>query len=298
MTLICANNKGIAKTCKKMTTLTTERSLFLTVPGFAFADATEFADDDAWKGYIADGSIIPLQGVRLVEGQDFEDPIIETDSGEKIETFEGQRGARYKMLYPIDQHKLVRLLSGQNFGVIYGDRNNNIKGVKLEDGTITGFALSFFKIWKQERPGADNAPYTTIDLQEEDVDEWDADGIYLTPTWRVSRLDGVLQVDLTTGTISVGVFSATVKYINSDNPNSDGSNVERAISGLVDANFEIYDQTGSLLTPTTDYTATEDSATPGLYSIDTTAGGAITSGTCQVVATASMLYNSEQETVS
>lgn len=294
----CLNNKGIGETCKQKTPITIVRALFLTVPGFAFADATEFASKADWLDYIAAGSIIPLQGVREEEGQDFEDPVIETTAGEKIDTFEGQRGARYKLLYPLDQHKLVRLLNDGNFGVILGDRNNNLRGTKLDDGTITGFNLSYFKVWKQDRPSAENAPYTMIDLQEEDPDEWDKSGVYLTPTWRVSRINGILQVVLTTGTIAAGVFTANVDYVDNSSFNPDGSAISRGINGAVDANFRIYNQAGALLTPTTDYTATPVTGVDGEYSIDTTVGTPITGGTCQVVAAADFLYGSEIETLS
>lgn len=294
----CLNIKGVAKTCKGKTPITIVRGLFLTVPGFAFADASEFADRDKWLEYIAAGSIIPLQGVREEEGQDFEDPVIQTTAGEKIDTFEGQRGARYKLLYPLDQHKLVRLMNDGNFGLIKADRNNNVRGTILSDDSITGFSLSFFKVWKQERPSAENAPYTMIDLQEEDPDEWDANGVYLTPTWRVSRLDGVLQVVLATGTIAAGVFTANVNYVDGSSYNSDGTPVTRPISGLLVENFRIYNQAGALLTPTTEYTATPVAGVPDEYTIDTSVGTAITGGTCQVVATQTALYNSEVETLS
>lgn len=289
----CLNFKGIGSTCKKMTPITMDRALFLTVPGFALADATELADRATFLGYIADGSIIPLQGVKEIEAQDFEDPIIETSAGEKIRTFEGQRGARYKLLYPLDQHKLVRLLDDGNFGVIRADRNNNLIATILADGTITGFSTSFFKVWKQERPGADNAPYTTIDIQYEDPNEWDVSGIYLTPTWRVSRIEGVLQVVLTAGVIAAGVFTASVNYVDASNPTSAGATNTKTISGLLAANFQIYDQAGALLTPTTDFTATPVTGSAGDYTIDTTVGTPITGGTAQVIASATALYNSE-----
>lgn len=293
----CLNNKGIAKTCKKKTPITTERAMFLTVPGFAFADAVEFADRDTWLGYIADGSILPLQGIREVENQNFEDPIIETTSGEKIGTFEGQRGSRYKLLFPLDQHQLVRLLNDGEFGVIIADRNNNLRGTMLDDGTITGFTTSFFKVWKMDSPAADVAPWTMIDVQYDDPDEWDAKGVYLTPTWRVSRIDGVLQVVTSSSAIVAGVFTTTVKYIDATNPTSAGATNEKAIPGLLVNNFKVYNQAGALLTPTTDYTVTESTDTPGEYEVDTTAGTPITGGTVQVIATATALYNSEAETL-
>jgi hypothetical protein len=303
MAIQCTTHKGVAKTCKTKAPITAIKQLFLTVPGFAFADETSFLSEADWLGYIADGSIIPLVDVREQEDQSFEDPTIETTNGEKVDTFEGQRGALYRMLYDLDQHQIMRLLSGQNFGLIKGDRNNNARATKLSGGTITGVQLSFFKVWKMTEPDAENAPYSMVQLQEDDPGEWDDNGIYATPTWRLSRLgqpgNGVLQVDLTCGAIAAGVFTATVKYINTANPTNTGGTNERAISGLDVNSFRIFDQAGALLTPTTDYTVVESTSTPGEYTIDTTAGTPITGGTCQVIAYSSgttyALYNSEEQ---
>lgn len=293
MGITCLNGKGIAKTCQKMTKTTAIKAAFLTVPGFAFPTAADFADDDYWKTEIAAGNIIPIQDVKEQENQDFEDPIIETTSGEKIDTFEGQRGSRYKCLFPLDQHKYARLLSGGNFGLIKGDRNNNLRASYLDDGVqIGGFSLSFFKVWKQLDPDAENPPYTYIDFQEEDPDEWDKSGVYLAPTWRIGRLDGVLQVDLVAGAIAAGVFVIEVNYLNNSDLNSDGTDVEKAISGLLVDNLRVFDQAGALLTPTTDYTVTPVTGILDSYTVDTTVGTPITGGTAQVIASADALYNS------
>ena len=63
-------------------------------------------------------------------------------------------------------------------------------------------------------------------------------------------------------------------------------------------NFQVYNQAGALLTPTTDYTVTAVAGQDGVYTVDTTAGTPITGGTCQVKASATALYNSEVETLS
>lgn len=297
MSIVCLNNKGIGNTCKAFSEITAIKSLFLTTPDFAFTDATDFADRDAWNAYIAAGSIIPLQGVREQENQDFEDPVIETANGEKIQTFEGQRGNLYRLLYPLDQHKLVRLMNYRNFNLIKGDRNNNIRATLLDDDTqIAGFKLSFFKVWKMVDPDAENAPYTLIQLQEDDPNEWDNRGRYLTPTWLVSRLEGVLQVvTVQAGAIAAGAFTVNVNYVDQGYYNSDGSANSHAISGLVAANFQLYDQTDALLTSPGEYTVTEDANEAGKYDFTTTPS--ITGGKIKVIASATALFNSEQITL-
>jgi len=293
MSITCGNGVGPAKTCIGKTPTTAIKVLFATVPGFSFTDAASFATRADWLTAIAAGSIIPIIQIREQENMDFEDPIIETTNGEKISTFEGQYGTRYKTLYPLDQHKLVRLMDGGNYGIYKADRNNNLQGWLDTDDTIQPFTTSFFKVWKQQQPDAENPPYTNIDIQEDDPGEWNGKGFYLTPTWGPSRLDGILNVRLTAGAIALGVFVASVNYVNVSTASSAGVAISKAVTGLVDANFKIYNDSGTLLTPTTDYTAVAVAGSDGDYTIDTTAGTPIVAdSTCQVVPSSIALYQS------
>ena len=297
MTLQCSVVNGVAQTCKIKTPITAPKRLYVTRPGVTWADTTELATESVWLGKLADGTLKYIGEVFSHEVQDFEDPIVESNTGERNDTFEGQRGMLYNILHDLDQHQILRTYTGQLWNLIVIDRNGYARMTLNSDGTIEGIPLSYFKVGKQTSADAENLAYTPVQTQEENPDDWDQSGLYFKPdTWKFMRLGsptaGVLQTTLTCTAIAAGVFTASVNFVNTANPSGDGSANTKAITGLLAANFKVYDQSGSLLTATTDYTATAVTGSDGDYTIDTTVGTPITGGTCQVIASTTALYNS------
>lgn len=298
MSLICVNDlAGVGEECNQATPITVLSGLFLTTPDFEFANFTDFADQDKWLEGIRDGYIFPLQGIQEEEPQDVEDGVYEGSTGDKTFMYEGKRGSIYKFKMSLDAHKIMRGYSFKNWRLFELDRNNNIKGTSPDGTKATGFKLSYFRTKKQDKPTSENPPFTPVELQHANVKEYDQNGIYVSPSWLAADLYGVLQVTLVAGTITSNKFTVTVNYVDGSSKGSAGTAPSAAISGLGAANFKVVDQLGAVLDSATQYTATESSTTPGEYEIDATVG-AMTSGTCQVIPSTTMLYKSAEETVS
>lgn len=288
----CITGNGPGATCKTMTPTTLDKILEFTDPSFTFADGVELMDRDAHIAGIVAGSIIVIPEIDEVEPQDFEDPLIETTGGSKIPTFSGMRGRRYKMRFDLEQHKMVKAaLDNKNLKLVRGDRNGNWKATKNTDGTIAGFDLSFIKVWKQQDPGVDAPAWTIIDVQESEPDEWDVTGVYAKPSWAISRLRGALQVTATAGTISTGVFTLTLKYIDGSSFDEIGLPFTRNITGALEANMLIYDQLGALV-PVGNITSVPTTGSEYIYTVTT--APAITAGTFELIASANFLYVSLQ----
>ena len=299
MAVICANEfDGIGEVCEQSPLVTIVQSLFFTMPNFSFASHADFADEDKWKAAIAEGKILPVHKVLEQEGQDVEDSIYESTSGSKVKNFEGRRGAMYRVLLPLEQHKILRSYDQKNLKLFFLDMNNRVLGTSPDGVKVQGFSLSYLNISKQQRPTPDAPAFTTVTIQEQDVNEWDSNGRYLKPTWLGTSLTGVLKVDMTPSTVAANIFTAVVEYKDSSSLSSAGAARTAPVSGLTADNFRIIDNTGAVLdpdaTPTPEYAVVESTDTPGTYTVTATA---LASGSCQIIATADNLYKSEIETL-
>lgn len=293
MAIVCLNTlSGIGEVCEQATPITITSGFFLTRPDFEFSSFSSFATQADWLTGIVDNKIFPVQGVKDEEPMDFEDSVTDTPSGDKVFNFEGRRGKRFKILLPLEMHKVLRTYDRKNFKIFYLDRNNNIRGTTPDGTKVTGFSLNYFRIPKQQSPYPDNPAYSYIEVQELDINEWDRNGVYVNPTWLGSTVKGVLTVEATPSTVATNDFTVAVSYVDNSGLTSAGANTTAAISGLVAANFEVIDQTGAVVTPEK---VTESTTTPGTYTIETSA---MTSGSVQVIPSSTALFKSEVETVS
>jgi len=301
MAIICLNTlSGIGEVCDQATPITITSGFYLTRPDFQFDTFSSFATEADWLTAIVNNEIFPVQGIKDEEPMDFEDSVTDTPSGDKVFNFEGRRGKRFKILLPLEMHKVLRTYDRKNFKIFYLDRNNNIRGTTPDGTVVTGFSLNYFRIPKQQSPYPDTPAYSYIEIQELDINEWDVNGIYVNPTWLGSTIKGVLTVETTSSTIAANVWSTVVQYVDNSGLTSAGANTTVAISGLVAANFTITDQDGAILdgaaTPTPDFTVTESTTTPGTYAFDASEG-TITSGTIQVTPSSTELFKSTAETL-
>jgi hypothetical protein len=165
------------------------------------------------------------------------------------------------------------------------------------DGTIVqGVDLSYFQVSKQDNNiGADTPAFTMITVQERIVDEWDVDGVWLKPSFLLQKLDSLTKVTVTASSVVSNGFTLTISYDNNSDLSSDGSTNSLPLVGLTDSDLTIIDQTSATLTPTTDYTVTDNN--DGTYDVDATAGG-LTSGSAAVKPYATSLYESDAVTLS
>lgn len=293
MSLICANEqlKGIGETCKQATPLTALSGVIFTLADYEFASLADFADETKWKEGIASGKIFPVQGVYEREGQDVEDAILESSTGDKVFQYEGRRGQMLKFVLTLDQHKLLRQYSHLNLRYFKVDRNNNICGTTPDGVKVKGFRIPFIFVGKMETPSSDAAALTPVTIQEGNVNEWDRNGVYVNPEWFATDLHGTLHVEATPSSIVTNAFSVTVAYVDGSQLQATGAKSSVAITGLLADNFRVIDQTGAVVAAPV---VTESATIPGTYSV--TASG-MTSGTVQVVATADNLYKSDVELV-
>jgi hypothetical protein len=298
MGLVCLNDlPGLGSGCGQAAPLQPASGLLLTLNDFEFSTFSDAVNQTKWLEGIKDGKIFPLQEIDDEEKMDFEDSEQETSTGRLIFQFEGARRRMYKVTVPVDLHQKLRDYSFQKLRVFVVDYNNNIIGTSPDGTKLKGFKLSYFRVLKQEWATSGNGYSTNIKIQYADVNEWDRFGKYFTPTWLASDLNAITKVEATPSVMAANKFTISVNFVDKAEISGAGSLKTAAISGLVAANFQLIDQTGATLSPTTAYTATESTSTAGLYTIDATVG-AMTSGSVQVIPSVTMLYKSDVETVS
>jgi len=287
--LLCLNQlDGVGVSCEKLTPLTGLRLIVLARPGFSFDDSEDFATLASWNTAIANKDVLVIPNASSQENQKVEDGINTSPYGDETFLWSGMRGLRLLFLLTLDQHKILKTYSDKNWTLFRLDRNNNIVGVKNDDGTISGFTLSYFHVFDQLEPTEGEPCYTPIKFQEIDPGEYNAKGCYVNPVWRVINLDPITKVTLTCSTVDTFVFTATVAYVPESTFEKDGTALSSPVSGLVAADFQVIDQAGDIEV----CTAEESETVLGTYTIT---GVDITEGSCQVIPTADDLYESEVE---
>jgi len=291
MSLNCANEvAGIAQICEKKYPVQNYKGLLLLAPGFSLASAQELADRETVIGYIADQKIFPIQRLVSVENQDTEGSVEETSTQEKIFNYEGLRGAMYEAIMPLASHKIARTYNDIDWTIIYIDMKGTLIFKQNTNGTVQGLSTNLFHVWPLPTP-SEVATKTKIQIQEANIDDLDVNGYYLNPTWDPKDLRGPLDITAVSSAIAANAFTLTLTYVNSGKKDADGTDLisKTAATGLLAADFDIWDQDGVLLTPTTDYTVTETS--DGIYSVDATSAG-MTSGQARARSTAEPLVKS------
>jgi hypothetical protein len=290
MGLTCINSiPGIGETCQQAAPLTVKSGLFFTSPDFKFLTYQNFVTESQWATAIAAGQIYPVQGIIEEENQDVEDSVTDTSTGRKVFNFEGLRGRLFKVLLPLEQHKKLREYSFKNWRVFYSDYNNNVIGCSDDGTTVKGFRLNFCKIGKMKSPSADMGAVSDIQIQEANVNEFDKYGVYANPSWLVSDIQGILQVELTAGAVGSNSFTATVAYVDGSEITAAGAKKSVPVSGLVAANFQVLNGNTAVTV-----TATE-TATLGTYTIAATT--LVAGYTAKVVPNTDNLYASDRKTL-
>jgi len=296
--LRCENSRvGIPEGCIVENQFTMLKGGVLAIPGFTFDTEADFADEDKWLEYMADGKLFPIPDVKESENQNVEDGVYETPDGEKSFLYNGNRGYVLKVKYTLARHKVLFTYSNTNWDIFKIDKVGNIMGQSVDGTKVGGFKTNYFQVGKQDNNvGADSPAYTIVTIQEKIVEEWDKNGRAINPDWLALNLKGVTTLTAEASTVAANVFTLTVNYVDGSTLESDGSDRSAAKRGLVPIDLEIIDQAGAILSNSGDYTVTE-TAVYGVYTVDCTVG-TITSGTVQIKASATNLYTSAQVTLS
>lgn len=284
---------GIGEVLQQSTPITVIRGIILTTPDFEFASKTSFATEADYLSAIAAGKMYPIPNILESESQNFEDKVLETSTGKKVFQFEGVRGWLLKSVLSLTQHKLLRQYSFKNWRVFYIDENNNIRGYSPDGTKVKGYKLGMFRVLKQGSPSANDAAFSTIQLQEAHIEEWDKYGVMVNPTFLASDLTGVLDIKITAGSVTSNSVQVTANYVDDSQLTPAGANDSVSVSGLVAANVRIMNGSTEV---TTGKTVTESSTVPGTYTVAATT--LVAGYTVQIIASSANLYKSDPITLS
>lgn len=284
--------KGVSDSPRKGSTRGYKNKIILTTPSFTMASGTTAALEATYIDGIVSGDIFPIQGVRTMENTTEEDLYWTGGRGDKIFLASSKKSYVFRMNYNMDAHKALENYSRQSWRVIFGDDSNQLE--LTQDGTaFRGLKVAQMTVTKQEDPTESDPTWTKIEIELADYTEWDLKGYVLKPDFTTSELYGVAFTNPTASTITTNVFTVTVVDTDEGQLNSDGSYISDVISGLTIDNFEVIDQTGAIITPDTVVEATST----GIYTVTCTTDG-ITSGSVQIKASTTNLYNSDVVTLS
>jgi len=291
--LICLNEiKGVGVPCSQVMPLTEIAGIILARPGFTFTNAEACDTLTDWLAAVANKDLLVINNVREVEDQKVEDGVYTTAFGDKIHNWEGKQGKRLLITASKEQHEILRTYSNRNWEMFVKDRNNNIWAILNADDTIQGIKLDYFHVFNQTSPTAERPAMTPIEYQHADPGEWDSNGCYMNPAFRISNIIPVTHVVLTCSTVNgtSHIFTATAAYVPDKKFNADGTAISVPLTGLVAADFEVIDQAGAAET----VTVAESATTEGTYTLT---GDSMTSGTAKVKPSATSLYESDVVTV-
>jgi hypothetical protein len=304
MAIVCTQQvTGIPQDCRKGNNFVLMKGLFFFTRGYQFADAATAGDDDNWKSGVVSGNIYPIHDIKEVEDLSGEDVRYESPGQDVKELFEGKRRFKAKFDMTLDQHKALRNYSGKNLELAWYDRNNNIYTYSSDGTIIRGMDVDFLDVPKQGLPTADTPMFSEIEVQLSEAAQWDDFGAVVLPTqgtaankWLPSSIESVSKVIVDqVGTVSgnAAIFDVSLKSLSETD--NDGSYItDAAITGLDVTTFTNFTFTDGSAVVVPD-TMTEDSSIPGRYTANFTT---FTSGTVQIVATTSNLYESDSTTLS
>lgn len=290
--LICLNEiKGVGVPCSQVMPLTEIAGIILARPGFTFTNAEACDALVDWHTAVAAKDILVINNVREVEDQKVEDGVYTTAFGDKIHNWEGKQGKRLLITASKEQHEILRTYSGRNWDLFIKDRNNNIWAILNADDTIQGIKLDYFHVFNQTSPTAERPAMTPIEYQHADPGEWDANGCYFNPAFRISNIVPVTHVNITVSTVATNVFTLTAAYVPDKQFNANGTAISIPLEGLEKTDLEVIDQTGAANVVVS---AVEDTETKGTYVVT---GTTLTSGTARVKPNATSLYESDVATL-
>lgn len=290
--LICLNEiKGVGVPCSQVMPLTEIAGIILARPGFTFTNAEACDTLTEWLAAVANKDLLVINNVREVEDQKVEDGVYTTAFGDKIHNWEGKQGKRLLITASKEQHEILRTYSNRNWELFIKDRNNNIWAILNADDTIQGIKLDYFHVFNQTSPTAERPAMTPIEYQHADPGEWDANGCYFNPAFRISNIVPVTHVNITVSTVAANVFTLTAAYVPDKQFNANGTAISIPLEGLEKTDLEVIDQTGAANVLVS---AVEDTETKGTYVVT---GATLTSGTARVKPNATSLYESDVATL-
>lgn len=266
---------GIGVDCETQTPITELQAFALHSPNFSFDDAEDLASQQKWNEGIANKDIFIVNKVISQESIKVEDGKYTSPFGQIVRLWEGMRGLALKLLLTLDQHRILRTYGKQSWRLIRLDRSNKIVACRDSVGKCMGFSLATFEVEGQTEATAAEPPLTPVTFQEEDPGEYNSEGIWIEPTWRIKNLQPLSKVTLTCSVVAAFVFTATVKKVAVNRTDSDGTAYEVAVSGLTEDSFAVIDQTGAVEPVTV-----VETSVPGVYTVT---GVNITSGSCTIV---------------
>ena len=294
--------QGLPVECRKGNKYVLLRGIFLTTSDFEFSTFADAGDQDNWLDGVVNKQIFPVHFVEEIEDTTEVVEPYTSPSGDKKKLRESKRSFRLKFDLTLDQHKVLRSYSGQNFRLFWYDQNNNILGTSQDGVVFKGMDVGFIDTMNLPMPVADAPMFSTLDIQLEDASELDDFGHTLNPLngtvanrWYPKNIGSTTKVTISqVGTVSGNSFTFDVKYESTSDTDNDGDAIStRNIGGLDVTTFTnfLFTDGSSTVTPNT---MSEDSSVTGRYTADFTT---FTTGTAQILATSSNLVESNSTSI-
>lgn len=235
---VCSDSLGNigSMSCANMNPFLDAVSLIFTSVGFEFATKTSFATLDDWQTGVRAKSIHPLHDIFEIEDESEESKYFESAGGLRIPRALGHYRHKYNFNKPFEVHKVLQSFRNANLRVFMVDAANNIYGYSPDGTKVQGFSVAMLNPEKMKFALQDNTPaWSPVVLDLKDAKEWNEKGVYVTPGWLASELEGISTVVLSV--VSAVATKVVLKVAYADGLQSDGTANLVGIAGLVYGDF-------------------------------------------------------------
>jgi hypothetical protein len=287
-----SNVKGIGAACANGNPLFMPYLAVVATPGTQFDTYADFIDEATVLGKIASGELFPLSYFINLEDTSTEKSTVETASGDIFTTRDGKTGFMGEMNLSLKQNELFQDYGSVGWTLFLVGENGTWEG-QTPDGTVVkGYTLAEFNPEPMKRAlSADAKSSTAVTIRFAENDELNKNIVVAESAdldWSPKLLDPVTHVTVSNTSIATEVITASFNAV--DDRHAPIKSV--AISTITQSELKAVDQTGA----DAPIVGATETATKGVWTIDVTGSG-MTSGTIQLLASATSLYSSDATAV-
>lgn len=274
-----------AQQCIKGSILKMFRKFILLVPGTTIDTFDNFQLESYLNGLIAAGTAFPLENIEAVEDTSTEQSAVDTDAGSKKKTRDGRYGFIVDMDMTLAQNAIFQTYGSTNWTLLIIDDDDNIIATTPDGTVVNGFTISYFNVMPMKPTlGADDYSKTRLEIQLQYNREMNEDIVVAMGSamdWSPMTLAPVTPVTVSDVSITSFVITASFNIIDT----TIASLPTVPIRTITAADLIVVDQGALVVTPS----SVVETTTPGIWEITT---AAMTSGTIQLTATATSLFES------
>lgn len=230
------------------------------------ATIANLALEATWTDGIKAGTVMPLVGLDSYEDQSSEDTIYESALGKRKLLKRGRTRYMFQFDIPLSVHRT--LMSDFNNADL---RMFPIRDGKIcfynDSGTARGFSTSMLNIGRMKEVPADGSTpaFTPIYVDLANYRQWDIHGEFLEPSWEVTNLAPMTDVEIAQEASPKSTTSIAFKVYAEDGFDSDGAAKKVFIGGLLAADIDFFLDDGT--NPQATWTLAEVN---GVYTITST----------------------------